>query len=403
MPLTEIHSLSELQQLLPTPDRVWLDLVLQDLDLTSYRFEQDQLPVENCFFLGCALNPEDTAYLAARGVVLPRFAGLPFKSFRSALYTPQELYGTASLEDSWDRQVYHLLRDKDQKPLRVDVITTLAMRLHDFSVTDLLEEFLAPQGGAGRKVVAVMGSHRIKRNTAEYREVAVLGWLLTRAGFLVATGGGPGLMEAAHLGASLGCFEDLALLDELLVFEEDDLEYTGKNWLSWARRVVETCQRHAQQQGCSYPAPSLGIPTWFYGHEPSAVFASHIAKYFENSVREEGLLRIAQHGVVYGPGNAGTVQEVFQDLAQNYYQTYGFASPMVFLGRDFWNVHRTPDDPRDHRRQLFPLVQKMALEAGIEGTVHLLDTAREAVEVLVKFQPPPQDLQERLQSGGHGP
>ena len=81
---------------------------------------------------------------------------------------------------------------------------------------------------------------------------------------------------------------------------------------------------------------SLGIPTWFYGHEPATPFASYIAKYFDNSVREDGLLAIAKGGVIYTPGSAGTMQEIFQDAAQNHYETFGFSSPMVFFGEDYW-------------------------------------------------------------------
>ncbi len=68
------------------------------------------------------------------------------------------------------------------------------------------------------------------------------------------------------------------------------------------------------------------------GHEPSNLFSVHIAKYFSNSLREEGLLAIAHYGVIFGPGSAGTTQEVFQDATQNHYNTFGLVSPMVFLG-----------------------------------------------------------------------
>ena len=65
----------------------------------------------------------------------------------------------------------------------------------------------------------------------------------------------------------------------------------------------------------AYPdgQPNLALPTWFYGHEPTNLFSSYIAKYFANSLREDGLLAIARHGVIYAPGSAGTVQEVFMD------------------------------------------------------------------------------------------
>ena len=78
-------------------------------------------------------------------------------------------------------------------------------------------------------------------------------------------------------------------------------------------------------------APSLAVATWRYDEEPISQFATHIAKLFQNSVREDGLLSIADAGVAYFEGGFGTVREIFQDLAQN-----GSAEParqmrMVFV------------------------------------------------------------------------
>ena len=64
--------------------------------------------------------------------------------------------------------------------------------------------------------------------------------------------------------------------------------------------------------------------------EPISLFASHIAKYFSNSIREDGLLAVATAGIVFAPGGAGTMQEIFQDGAQNAYRVFG-RSPMAFL------------------------------------------------------------------------
>src|SRR5690625_7804389 len=77
---------------------------------------------------------------------------------------------------------------------------------------------------------------------------------------------------------------------------------------------------------------NLAIPTWFYGHEPSNLFASSIAKYFSNSIREDVLLAICLYGIIFAPGSAGTTQEIFHEAAQNHYGTMGFYSTMVFLG-----------------------------------------------------------------------
>jgi predicted Rossmann-fold nucleotide-binding protein len=61
------------------------------------------------------------------------------------------------------------------------------------------------------------------------------------------------------------------------------------------------------------PAASsnLGTPTWVYGSESPNLFATSVAKYFYNSLREEGLVSVANGGIVFGKGDAGTVQEVF--------------------------------------------------------------------------------------------
>lgn len=69
--------------------------------------------------------------------------------------------------------------------------------------------------------------------------------------------------------------------------------YSDNRWLSSAFEVMERF---------SDPTfDSLGIPTWHYGHELPTPFATKIAKYFENSVREEGLLAIAKGGVIFTP------------------------------------------------------------------------------------------------------
>ena len=53
-----------------------------------------------------------------------------------------------------------------------------------------------------RSVVGVMGGHAVGRDHPAYLDAALLGHALAERGQLVLTGGGPGAMEAANLGAA---------------------------------------------------------------------------------------------------------------------------------------------------------------------------------------------------------
>ena len=117
-------------------------------------------------------------------------------------------------------------------------------------------------------------------------------------------------MEAANLGAYMANYSDEDLMNAINILADLDFiddqrtEYLAKNYMTNAQKVLEI-----------YPngAESLAIPTWFYGHEPSNLFATNIAKYFSNSIREDMLLTISLFGLVYAPGSAGTTQEIFQE------------------------------------------------------------------------------------------
>jgi predicted Rossmann-fold nucleotide-binding protein len=126
---------------------------------------------------------------------------------------------------------------------------------------------------------------------------------------------------------------------------------------------------------------SVGVPTWFYGHEPPNPFASHIAKFFENSLREEGVLAIATHGVIFAEGNAGTVQEIFQDACQNYYATHGAAAPMILLGSRYWN--RKADVEADGgAKSVWPLLKQLGDEKAFGHLLRLSDDLEEIVSFI---------------------
>ena len=93
------------------------------------------------------------------------------------------------------------------------------------------------------------------------------------------------------------------------------------------------CDRTA---AVAQPCESLGSPTCRYGDEPPHVFATAVAKYFRNAVREAILLQVCDAGIAFLPGAGGTVQEVFQDACENYYADEAAVAPMVLIGARYW-------------------------------------------------------------------
>ena len=205
------------------------------------------------------------------------------------------------------------------------------------------------------------------RTDPRYREVAQIARSLTQKGYLLVSGGGPGAMEATHLGAWFSERPNSELEDALSILAKAP-SYRDLEWLTSAFEVRE------RYPWTSEACDSLGIPTWLYGHEPPTPFATHIAKYFANSLREEGLITIAVHGIIFSPGSAGTIQEIFQDVTQNHYATLGIVSPMVFLDKIFWT----------ETKPIYPLLQSLAeghlygkllgLADTVEETIHLIET-----------------------------
>ena len=266
----------------------------------------------------------------------------PVLPFRTEVYGPDELFAGFSAADprSYASTLdFRAFRSTVFPPTRE---VRMLRALHDQCITDARDTLLLD-----RRVVAVMGGHELARGHAVYREVAGLARSLTERGVLVVSGGGPGAMEATHLGALLAGQPDVELtaaiehLASMAAFPEDarslvamdgtvDLDVLERlhAWQVPAFDLVAGLDPASRGQ-------SLAVPTWFYGQEPPTPFASHVAKYFQNSVREDGLLAIAADGVIYARGRAGTVQEVFQDAAQNVYRPAGGRfSPMAFLDTD---------------------------------------------------------------------
>jgi predicted Rossmann-fold nucleotide-binding protein len=253
---------------------------------------------------------------------------------RTTLYTHAELMAGWS-EDApratLDRRIHqHVERTGGRFP---GIVEGLAQTLHDYGIERALQRLLSGEdAGRPRRVVGMMGEHRVARSDPSYRTAVETAWLLSRAGYLVASGGGLGIMEAANLGAYLAPFEAEAIDRALAVLAQ------APTFAGHAHEYVAAALAVREQFGTDADGgagDNLAVATWMYEDEPISHFASHIAKYFQNSIREDGLLAIATYGVVYLPGGFGTLQEVFQDAAQNENPQFAPPSPMIFLGDQY--------------------------------------------------------------------
>lgn len=278
--------------------------------------------------------------------------GVPVDTARTSLYTATELYDTDSYDGSLDARAFAWSREPRTRE------AALARALHDHAVDLALEDWTA-----GRHLVGVMGGHRLERGEPAYADAARLGAALG-AGHVVATGGGPGAMEAANLGARFA--ERPVDLDAALALLAEVPSY-HPSVDAWVHRALDVLTRHPGG------ADTLGIPTWYYGHEPPNVFATAIAKYFRNSTREATLLEVCDAGIVFLPGLGGTVQEIFQDASENYYASEESVAPMVLVGTAYW----TEELPA------WPLLRSVARGRPMEQHVHLVDGIDDAVNLIV--------------------
>lgn len=359
------ENLSELRDLLRATSIK--GVAFQGIDFTSIEGEMLRIACSGCLFLGCKISSALMLHLYESNYIFPNL-DLPYTTYPRSLYTGFSLYEgydpkmPESYGTCYDKRVFDHYTVSCGSPSLLD---SLSQTLHDHSISENLAKLLGHY--PPHKVVAIMGGHGLSRTSPMFRQVAELSSRLTERGYLMLSGGGPGAMEATHLGAWLAGRGEEALDDALRTLSSAPL-YSDEGWLESAFAVIERYPNLGYE--------SLGIPTWHYGHELATPFATKIAKYFANSIREEGLLAVAQGGVIYSPGSAGTMQEIFQDLAQNHYISYGFASPMIFLGVQYW----TQEKP------IYPLIEELSQSGQLRHIIlSITDSNQSIIDELERF------------------
>ncbi len=363
--MREFHSEDELAAFLDSGAALH-GVRLQGLDLREHkRTLFARTDVRGMVVLGGTMGVRLERHLRAHGaIIFPADPHAPVDPYRARLYHPSELYAGVSQGGyavTPDARAYAWATTAS---LAHDTYVTTLRAIHDDAMSDALSETLK-----GHPVVGVMGGHALLRGTPQFAAAAVLGHRLADAGLVVMTGGGPGAMEAANLGAFARHESDLpaalTVLGTVPSFEHDVT--------AWARAALHA--RRALGGGREHPERlrSIGVPTWFYGHEPPNVFCDGIAKYFSNALREDGLIGRCSAGVVVLPGAAGTVQEIFQAVTPMFYAAPGEAIPrLVLVGREHW-AHRVP---------VWATLRALADGRAMADRLHLVDGVQDAVDVL---------------------
>jgi len=196
---------------------------------------------------------------------------------------------------------------------RTSELVTLLEIMWDFLRGFRVLHFVGP-------CVTVFGSARTKENSPYYQLAREMGAAITRLGFTVMTGAGPGIMEAANRGAK---------------------EAGGRS------------------VGCNIELP--------FEQAPNKYLDRYVTfKYF--FVRKTLLIKYSYAFVVF-PGGAGTVDELFEALTL--IQTGKIKQfPIVMMGTDYW-------------REMIAFIEKMARVGTISPEdvklIYATDSVEEAI------------------------
>ena len=178
--------------------------------------------------------------------------------------------------------------------------------------------------------VSIFGSARTKPDNKYYKLAEEIAYLLTRSGFGVITGGGPGIMEAGNKGAKRGKGKSVGVNIEL-EFEQHPNKYIDND--------------------------KLITFDYFF-------------------VRKVMFMKYSQ-GFVVMPGGFGTFDELFEAITL--IQTNKIAKfPIILVGKEYWS------GLLDWIKNVMLKVEHNIKEEDLD-LIKLVDTAKEAYDVIYDF------------------
>ncbi|MFA6603887.1 MAG: TIGR00730 family Rossman fold protein [Patescibacteria group bacterium] len=179
-----------------------------------------------------------------------------------------------------------------------------------------------------KKSVTIFGSARFPKKNRWYQEARKLGRLLADKGYSVITGGGPGIMEAANMGASEG----------------------------------------------GGPGDSFGLNIKLPFEQRANPFVEKGVSFHYFFVRKVMLAYSAQ-AYVYMPGGWGTFDELTEIITLIQTKKISAKIPIILVGKEFWSPFlKWVDEMVQERYQ--------AVSASDKKLYRLVDTAEEALKII---------------------